>query len=193
MPGRGCLRRASTTPSCAAALFSADSYHDNAGDRISLGGKWEERSVLGTVELGWKKRLSVVMAAPFISATRRDAVGSATSTGLEDFLLGFRYGIHQGRTALAAELDWRAPLGYSRQSSLFADSLRGDALEQLSLSLLLGAPLTKRGFLQLGAGYGYRYLSITHKGTNATAGGLDAAANLWSDAVPGARPTWDCG
>ena len=161
-------------------VFSADSYHDNAGDRSSLDGKWEERSILGTVELGWKKRLSVVMAAPFISVTRRDATGSTTSTGLEDFLLGFRYGIHQGRTALAAELDWQAPLGYSRQSSLFADSLHGDALEQLSLSLLLGTPLTKRGFLQLGAGYGYRYLSITHKGSNAAAGGLDAATDMWS-------------
>lgn len=161
--------------------FSADTYYDNSGDRVPLGGKWEERSVLGTVEMGWKKRLSVVLAAPFISATRRDTAGSATSTGLEDFLLGFRYGIHQGPTALAAELDWQAPLGYSRQSSLFADSLRGDALSQLSLSLLLGTPLAKRGFLQLGAGYGYRYLSITHKGSNATAGGPDAAADMWSD------------
>ena len=161
--------------------FSADSYHNDAGDRWSLGGKWEERSLLGTVELGWKKRLSVVMAAPFVSATRRDALGSATNTNLEDFLFGFRWGIHQGPTALAAQLDWQAPLGYRRQSSLFADSLRGDGLEQLSLSLLLGRSLAKRGFLQLGAGYGYRYLSITHKGSNATPGGEDAAANEWSN------------
>ena len=154
-------------------LFSADSYHDNAGDRVSLGGKWEERSVLGTVELGWKKRLSVVMAAPFISATRRDAVGSTTSTGLEDFLLGFRYGIHQGRTALAAELDWQAPLGYSRDSSLFARPQHGGGLEQLSLSLLLGTPLAKRGFLQLGAGYEYfstRDVSISNVSPTLTDG-----------------------
>ena len=158
-------------------VFSADTYHDGAGDRYALGGKWEERSLLGTVELGWKKRLSVVMAAPFISATRMDAVGSTTSTELEDFLFGLRYGIHQGRTAVAAELDWQAPLGYSRKSSLFADSLRGGGLEQLSLSLLLGAPLTKRGFLQLGGGYGTRYLSITHKRSGT---GLQPSADLWS-------------
>jgi hypothetical protein len=161
-------------------LFCADSYHDDAGDRVSLGGKWEERSLAGTVELGWKKRLSVVMAAPFVSATGRDASGNATSTGLGDFLLGFRYGIHQGQTALAAELDWQAPLGYDRSSSLLAGSLHGGGLEQLSLSLLCGTPLARRGFLQLGGGYGYRYLSITRKGTHVTDGGANEAADLWS-------------
>ena len=52
-----------------------------------------------------------------------DAVGSATTTGLEDFRLGLRFGLQQGPTALAAELDWQAPMGYDRDSSLFADSL----------------------------------------------------------------------
>jgi hypothetical protein len=161
-------------------LFSADSYHDDAGDRFSLGGKWEERSLLSTVELGWKKRLSVVMAAPIISATRLDAVGSVTSTGLEDFRFGLRLGLLQGLTALSAEFDWQAPLGYSRESSLLADSLHGGGLQQLSLSLLLGTPIAKRGFLQLGTGVGSRYLSITRKGANATAGVPNAAADMWS-------------
>jgi hypothetical protein len=135
-------------------LFSADTYHNDAGERVALGGEWEERSLLGTVELGWKKNVSVVMAAPFISATRLDAVGSTTSTGLEDLRLGLRFGLRQGPTALAAELDWRTPLGYNRESSLFADSLHGGGFQQLSLSLLFGRPIAKRGFLQLGAGVG---------------------------------------
>jgi hypothetical protein len=122
------------------------------------------------------------MAAPFISATRQDRVGDTTNTsaGLEDFRFGLRFGLRQGSTALAAELDWQAPLGYSRASSLFADSLRGDGLQQLSLSLLLGRPIAKRGFLQLGAGVGFRYLSITRKGADATASGTNAAADMWS-------------
>jgi len=161
-------------------LFSANTYRNDTGERISLGGEWEERSLLGTVELGWKKRVSVVMAAPFVSATRLDAVGSTTSTGLEDFRFGLRFGLLQGPTALAAELDWQAPMGYSRESALFADSPRGDGLQQLSLSLLLGKPIAKRGFLQLGAGVGSRYLSITHKGDEASADGPNAAADMWS-------------
>jgi hypothetical protein len=141
-------------------LFSADTYRNSTGDRIALGGKWEERSILSTIELGWKKRLSVVIAAPFISATRQDPVGDTTSTGLEDFRFGLRYGLLQGPTALAAEFDWQTPLGYSRRASLFSDSLRGGGLQQLSLSLLLGKSLAKRGFLQLGTGVGYRFLTI---------------------------------
>ena len=150
------------------AMFSADTYRNDAGHRIDLGGKWEERSLSSMVELGWKKRLSVVIGAPFVSVTRRDAVGSATSTGLEDFLLGFRYGIRQGPTALAAEFDWQAPMGYSRKSSLLADSLRGDGLQQLSLSLLAGGPVLERGFVQVGTGVGYRYLSIAPGSTDTT-------------------------
>jgi hypothetical protein len=161
-------------------LFSANSYRDDAGDRVPLGSEWEERSLLGTVELGWKKHLSVLMSAPFVSATRMDAVGSKTSAGLEDVRLGLRFGLVQGPTALAAELDWQAPMGYNRDTSLFADARRGDGLQQLSFSLLLGMPIARRGFLQLGAGAGSRYLSITRKGDKASESGPNPAANLWS-------------
>jgi hypothetical protein len=151
-------------------LFTADSYRDAAGDRQPFGGKWEERSLLGTVELGWKKRLCVVMAAPFIGATRLDAVESTTSTGLEDVRLGLRLGLLQGPTAVAAELDWQAPLGYSRKSSLFADSLHGDGLQQASFWLLFGSPIAKRGFVQLGTGLGYRYSTSDDNRDPAVAG-----------------------
>jgi hypothetical protein len=154
-------------------LFSADTYRNDAGDRVSLGGKWEERSILGTVEMGWKKNLSVVFAAPFIGATRLAGVESATSTGLEDFRFGLRAGLLRGPTALAAELDWQTPMGYKHESSLFADSLRGGGFQQLSLSMQFGRPIAKRGFLQLGAGAGYRTSSSDGEDGN-------AAADMWS-------------
>ena len=158
-------------------LFSADTYRNGAGERVSLGGEWEERSLLSTIELGWKKRVSVVMAAPFISATRQDMVGdtTSTSTGLEDFRFGLRFGLLQGPTALAIELDWQAPLGYGGPTgptdeteegerrppgSLFSDSLHRGGVQQLSLSGLYGRPLGTRGFVQFGAGFARSYYSI---------------------------------
>lgn len=162
-------------------LFSADTYRNDAGKRISLGGEWEERSLLGTVEMGWKKRLSVVMAAPFISATHLDEVGktTTTSTGLEDLLLGLRYGLHQGRSALALELDWRTPLGYGppmgpldrtvtgvpkAPRSLFSDSMHHGGVKQLSLTGLYGRPIGRRGFVQFGTGFSRSYFSSIGSG-----------------------------
>jgi hypothetical protein len=158
-------------------LFTAKTYHDDAGDRVGLGGTWEERSLLGTVELGWKKRLSVVMSAPFVSATSlRDGV-SVTSTGIEDIHLGARLGLKQGTTALALQADWQAPSGYSLDTSLFADPMRGGGLQQLGLSLLYGAPLAGRGFVQFGAGYDYRYYSFLRpSGKNASS----KSQELWA-------------
>lgn len=148
--------------------FSADSYHNDDGDRVSLPGKWEERSARATVELGWKKSVSFFMSAPFVSATQRYATGTRTSTGLEDMRIGLRYGLHQGASALAAELDWQGPLGYDRGSSVFGDPLRDGGLEQISLALHYGLPLAKHGFLQVGAGGGYRFLSLTGTGKHVT-------------------------
>jgi hypothetical protein len=161
-------------------LFTADTYVNDSGDPASLGATWEQRSLLSRTELGWKKHASVVLAAPGVSVTRRDASGSVTSTGLEDFLLGLRFGLHQGPSALALELDWQAPLGYSRQNSLLADSTSGSGLQQLSASLLYGCPLSKRGFVQLGAGYGYRFLSITRSAKHAAEGERNEPKDLWS-------------
>jgi hypothetical protein len=121
----------------------------------------------------------VVIAAPFISATQLRAGGDTTNTGLEDVRLGLRLGLVQGPTALAAELDWQAPLGYS-DSSLFASSLHGGGLQRASLSLLLGGPVAKRGFFQLGAGAASRYGSMVDPGKAATVSGTDATTNVRS-------------
>jgi len=139
-------------------LFSADSYHNLDGDRVSFPGKWEQRSVLSYTEMGWKKKISFVLAAPLVSSTVRVDDAVLTRTALGDLLVGFRYRLRQGPSALALEFDWSTPLGYSRQTPLI-----GDGLQQLSLSALYGTALGKRGFLQAGAGYGYRFFSITRK------------------------------
>ena len=166
-------------------LFSADSYRNGAGDRISFDGKWEERSVTGTVELGWKKRLSIFMSAPFTSVTLIHPgipAFDATNTGLADLTLGTRYALKkQGATALAAELRWSAPLGYSRRSyvpqdsgSIVRDSAAwapddlahrssrlGDGRQTLAASLLYGRPLGHWGFLEFSGGARYRYAALT--------------------------------
>ncbi len=182
-------------------LFSADSYRNDAGDRLTLDGRWEERSLGASVEMGWKKKISIVLAAPFVSASAVPGIGpSATSSSLEDVLVGARYGLAQGPTAAALELDWRAPLGYSRTGSLLANPVRETGLghpqaygglEQLSLSLLYGRALAHRGFLQLGAGYGYRYLSFSKSGKHVfepegapgTVDTIRAAKELWAQPV----------
>jgi len=87
--------------------------------------------------------------------TARTTFGNYTSTGLQDVLLGVRYGLVQGRSAVALQLDWQAPLGYSRHTSLL-----GDGLQQFSLSALVGTGLGRFGFVQGGAGMGYRFLSF---------------------------------
>jgi hypothetical protein len=161
-------------------LFSADSYHNDDGERLSPGGVWEERSIRSITELGWKKNLSFVLSAPFIGIHARDADGTQTATGLEDILLGLRYGVIQGPSALAVELDWQAPLGYSRHGSAFGNPLHGGGLQQLSLSLLYGTSVTSRAFVQVGAGYGYRYLSISRQGGHAAEGEPNEAEDLWS-------------
>jgi hypothetical protein len=167
-------------------LFSADTYRNDAGERVSLGGKWEERSLLSTVELGWKKRFSIFMSAPFTSVTliRPDLPAfSATNTGLSDLTLGMRYALkQQGATALAAELRWSAPLGYSQGTSEPRDAISlardsaawapydlarrnsrlGDGRQTLAGSLLYGRPLGHRGFLQFAGGGAYRYVSLTN-------------------------------
>jgi hypothetical protein len=165
-------------------LFSADTYHDGDGGRLLLGGKWEERSGLWYTELGWKKRLSVALAVPYTSVTLQrnaDPFYSATNTGLADLTLGARLALkQQGATALALELAWSAPLGYrqgqytpldglsaARDSGNWAPlnsarrySRLGDGRQALSLAILYGSALGRRGFLQLSGGAEYRYLTV---------------------------------
>ena len=119
-------------------FFSADTYHDQNGDRSTLfgGGLQEERSLLSYTEFGWKKRVSFILGIPARSVTRRfgsaaDTSYRPTATGLADGLVGFRWGLANAKTALAIQLDWKPPLGYDRNRYLslsHRDSVRfGDA------------------------------------------------------------------
>ena len=106
-----------------------------------------------------------------------------TTTGFADAQLGVRYRISNGPSAAAVQLDWKPPLSYdrdlrlTREDSLLAgdtngdgDSLNmfiarqlsrpilGDGQNDLTLSLHLGTALSKiRGFVQVDAGYRYRF------------------------------------
>ncbi|MBI5710209.1 MAG: hypothetical protein HZC42_07900 [Candidatus Eisenbacteria bacterium] len=156
------------------SVFTADSRYDGAGTRVPLGGSWEERALLSYNELGWKKKTSVVLAAPATSVTDRGGIGATerTSTGLANLQFGLRYALAQGATAAAVQLDWDAPLGYDRNASLL-----GDGLQQLTASLQLGTAIAKRGFVEAGAGYGYRFLSVTQNGKT------EAAKQDWANVV----------
>ncbi len=149
-------------------LFTTDTYRDDAGNSWSLGGKWEERSILGTVEFGLlgrkQGRVSVVMSAPLISASATvPTLGSVTSTGLEDLRIGFRYGILRGPTALAFESATQWSLGYDRASSLLAFPERGGGLDkQMGSSLQFGTPIAKRGFLQIGTGLAMTFRDVDY-------------------------------
>ncbi|HEY3215115.1 MAG TPA: hypothetical protein VGK93_01345 [Candidatus Eisenbacteria bacterium] len=169
-------------------VFVTGSYFDAGGDLRGLlgGGQIEEHSLLSYTELGWKKRLTFVLGIPAKSVTRRFGAGADTSyrptaTGLADGLVGLRYGLANGRTALALELDWKPPLGYERKPFLgHRDSVNagdtsgdGDSLDvnrarqlgsptlgegqqDLTLALHLGTVLSF-GFFQVAGGYRYRF------------------------------------
>jgi protein XagA len=115
------------------SLFTADSWHNDAGDRLGLygGGTVEQRTLVSYNELGWKKKTSFILGVPVKSISRRESPGSfqRTETGLGDALIGFRYQIKNGPTAVSIQADWKAPLGYNRHVlATHQDSIRaGDA------------------------------------------------------------------
>lgn len=108
-----------------------------------------------------------------------------TATGIGDGLLALRYRLTNGRSGAALELGWKPPLGYERDRFLsHADSavaaaaagdtdgdfdsldvnvarqigspVLGDGQQDVTLSLLLGRAV-RRGFVQVGGGYRYRF------------------------------------
>lgn len=143
------------------SVFSSDSYYNADGARLPIGGLWEERTLFASQEIGLKRRMSLRYTLPMSSVTAR-GLGSVTSTGLSDFALGLRFGLHQGTSAAALSVDWMAPLGYDRWTSLL-----GEGLQQLSGSLDVGVPVMTRGFVEGSLGYGSRFLSISRKNKRA--------------------------
>lgn len=143
----------------------ADTYYDAEGARFVMpGGTVFERRSLGTMtELGWKRRMSFIISAPVVSLTHRIEDFHRTQTGLADILVGFRYALANGPSALSIEADWQAPLGYEandrRELGATPDSIPslGSGRQEATAWLLIGSrtPMVS-GFMQAGVGYRYR-------------------------------------
>ncbi len=132
----------------------ADTYLDADGGRQDLAAHSERRAIDSYIELGWKRKLSFVLAAPIVSQTHRVGTISETATGLGDIHVGFRYGLWTGPRALAIQLDVREPLGYDTRRA----AKLGDGLQDWGLDAHYGSPITRRGFIQVSAGGAHRFL-----------------------------------
>jgi hypothetical protein len=162
------------------STFTANTFH-GATARADTGLIVEERAIRATIEVGWKKNLSLVFGLPVLSVTRRDARVQGTATGFQDVLLGMRYNLANGASALAVELDWNGPSGYNRNLDTLGIRL-GEGLQELSARVAFGTAIAGRGFVEGSLGYGYRYLGIAERDQGAAVpGDPRPARHLWSD------------
>jgi len=135
------------------SFFSTETFLDATGERpvIANGGVYEARAIAWSTELGWKKRMSFKFDIPFESVTRQFSPGVESSrAGLSDLLVGFKYAIMTGSTALALEADWKAPMGYNKR---LVPALGNGRQEGIGL-VHLGTAFEGLGaFVQLAGGY----------------------------------------
>jgi len=156
---------------------SSDTYHDQDGNRHTLGGGGliEERGITWHGEFGWKKKLSIVYSIPFVSSSRRLGGGDhppyvPSATGFGDAHFALKYAVKNGRTATAIELNWKAPLGYERAPTYFSDSTTdinvaeqtgnpklGEGQQDISGILHVGTGIGSHAFVQAAGGYTYRF------------------------------------
>lgn len=138
-------------------FFNAETYYDADGERTRFeqGGVLEQRALEAWNEFGWKPRIAVFMAMPFVSTTRRfaDDTRLPAQTVLGDMRLGARYAIKGGATALSANAIWKAPLGYNRE----IQPAPGLGQQDVTGTLAFGAPVAGRGFVEIEGGYRYRF------------------------------------
>ena len=162
------------------STFTANTFHGE-GFRADTGLIVEERALRIAVEVGWKKRLTLLFGLPMLSVTRRDAQIQGTATGFQDVLVGMRYNLSDGARAAAFELAWSGPSGYNRQLDTLGIRL-GDGLQDLSAQLQLGSAIAGRGFVEGSFGYAYRYLGIAKRDKGPFVPGDPSPAKyLWSD------------
>jgi hypothetical protein len=137
--------------------FSAHTFRDETGNRPFLvgGGDLEMRSLVSYNELGWKPRISFALGIPVVSLTRRLENGlSRTETGLSDLRAALKVMLMDGPSALAFEVEWKAPLGYNRQTF----PRLGDGQQDISGLVHFGASMPRfNGFVQAAGGYRYRF------------------------------------
>lgn len=158
-------------------FFSADTYHDENGDRHTLGGGGliERRGITWAGEMGWRKKFSFLYSIPFESSSRRLGGGDhppyvPSATGFGDAHFALKYAIKNGRTAAAVEVNWKAPLGYERAPTYFSDDSTdiniaehtdnpklGDGQQDVTGILHVGTAIGHKGFVQGAGGYTYRF------------------------------------
>ncbi len=112
-----------------------DTYFDSSGGRsaLPLSERIETRGLILTNEIGWRKRVSLVLSAPILSVTDNypDFRYERTETGFGDIDVGFRIKLLGGPTALAVQADLLAPLGYQTSTFPALGSGKQAAREQL--------------------------------------------------------------
>jgi hypothetical protein len=158
-------------------FFSSDTYHDENGDRHPLGGGGliERRGITWSGEMGWRKKMSFRYSIPFESSSRRLGGGDhppyvPSATGFGDAHFALQYALSSGRSATAIEVNWKAPLGYERAPTYFADDSTdiniaehtdnprlGEGQQDVSAILHFGTGIGHRGFVQAAGGYTYRF------------------------------------
>jgi hypothetical protein len=138
-------------------FFNADTYRDVDGNRTPLpgGAVQEQHSMSAWNEFGWKKRASVFFAVPFVSTSLRFADGYQvpTQTVFGDLVAGARYALKAGATAVSLQAVWKAPMGYNRQ----LPPAPGDGQQDIGGTLALGSAVGGNGFIEIEAGYNYRF------------------------------------
>jgi hypothetical protein len=133
------------------SFYSSSTYHDDTGERPDLGATYETRRVANSTQLGWRNKWTFRFDVPFESNTFQEpGTEGMTQTGLSDLLLGVRYGLMSGPTAMSLEAAWQAPMGYHRE---FQPPL-GDGRQSAIVMLHAGATLPGlNGFVQAAGGY----------------------------------------
>jgi hypothetical protein len=140
------------------STFTSDTFHGD-GIRSDTSLVVQERALRTVVEVGWKKRMTLVFGLPVLSVTRRNPQIQGTATGFQDVQVGMRYALLQGDNAIAVQLNWSGPSGYNRNLDTLGIHL-GDGLQELSLEVDGGAAIAKSGFFQWSLGHSYRYLAF---------------------------------
>ena len=70
-----------------------------------------------------------------------------------------RYYVLDGENAVAVQVNWSGPSGYTRNLDTLG-ILLGDVLQELSLAVDGGAAIANGGFFQWSVGHSYRYLAF---------------------------------
>lgn len=135
---------------------STSSYFDANGEEqpFPYGTLGESREAITYNEFGWKGPIGIVLAVPLRSVTYRDDLGqSGTQTGLSDLLIGFKFRLLSGESALAVEAVWQTPLGYYNEHQ----PPLGAGVQNLGGRVTFGSGIPAiNGFFELGWGYAYR-------------------------------------